>query len=85
LVYALFSLSRLGLWKPHGFNPGLFVMKPASFGHGCHFPTWNYGVTMATRNELRNCYGCVKEMPRIVHGLLRLCYEFATISPEVTR
>jgi len=28
-----------GRRKRHGFNPGSSVVKPASFGHGCHFPT----------------------------------------------
>jgi len=32
-------------------------------------------VTTATTNELRNCYGCVDEVPGIIHGLLRLCHE----------
>ena len=41
--------------------------------------TFLYGGTTATTNELRNCCGCVKEVPRITHGLLRLCYEFAKV------
>jgi len=34
-------------------------------------------VTTVTMNELRKCDGCVKELPKIIHGLLQLYYEFA--------
>ena len=38
-IISLFTLSRFRRRKRHGFNPWLFVAKPACFGHGCHFPT----------------------------------------------
>ena len=41
--------------------------------------TSNYCVTTATMDNLRKCYGSVKQVPRISHGSLRLCYEFATV------
>jgi len=44
-------------------------------------------VTTTTRNELKSCYGCVKDVPKIIHGLssyydyvtnlLRLCDDIA--------
>ena len=62
-------------------------MKPACFRHGLDSSTvelrCDNGATTATMDNLRKCYGCVKEVPRISHGSLRLCYEFATVSPEV--
>jgi len=59
----------------------------------------SYGGTIgcdytATTNELKNCYGCVKEvgLPRIrlltdyyITVMLRICYGYTTVLPEVTR
>ena len=43
----------------HGFNLGLFVVKPASFGHGCNFPTveleCDYGDYERAKEVLRLC------------------------------
>jgi len=45
----------------HGFNLELFVIKPASFGLGCHFPevwTWkgrDYGDYERAKELLRLC------------------------------
>ena len=54
-------------------------MKPACFRHGSDSSTvevqCDNSATTATTDNLRKCYGCVKEVPRISHGSLRLCYE----------
>jgi len=86
-------LSQFRRRKCHGFDPGLTVMKPAYFRHSYDSPTvelrCDNGATTATTDNLRKRYGCIKEVPRISHGSLRLCYEFATallratVSPEV--
>jgi len=50
---SLVLTSRFGRRKGHSFNPGLFIVKPASFGHGCHFPTVTQRVIRIIENITR--------------------------------
>ena len=66
------------VWTPEAapFKSGVIRRETSVFGPRLSL---FYGVTTTTTNELRSCYGCVKEVPRIIYGLLRLCYEFAKL------
>ena len=79
-------------WTPqrHGFNAGLFVVKPASFDHGCHFPTVElgcyYGDYERAKELLRLCYGNTKDYPRITTIMLQICHDITgsdTVKPRL--